>query len=124
MTTEHETIAVATASDEVAGERAPVRRRLVDGRWSLFAALVVLNLLDVVTTKLVLDRGGTERNPFVRPFAEGMWDITAMKVAVLAIVGSLLLRCRGSRRVEVALAVTTGWYLAVVTWNLAVLALQ
>lgn len=96
---------------------------LADTRWTLYVGLIVLNILDVVTTKLVLDRGGSERNPFVEPFVEGMWDITAAKLAVLAIIGVLLVRCHNSRPADIALAVTTGWYLAVVMWNFAVLAL-
>jgi hypothetical protein len=99
------------------------RARLVlaDPRWSLFVGLVVLNLLDVFTTALVLDRGGEERNPFVEPFVDDMWQVGAMKGLTLAVIATLLTRCRGSRLAELALTATTGWYLAVVSWNVAVL---
>lgn len=92
-----------------------------DARWSLFVGLVVLNVLDLITTALVLDRGGEERNPFVQPLVENMWHVGLLKAAVLVIVATLLTRCEGSRIAELSLAGTTGWYLAVVCWNVAVL---
>lgn len=92
-----------------------------DARWSLFVGLLVLNVLDLITTMLVLDRGGEERNPFVQPLVENMWHVGLLKAAVLVIVATLLTRCEGSRIAELSLAGTTGWYLAVVCWNVAVL---
>lgn len=103
--------------------RLDARRLVADQQWSIYVGLVVLNVLDVVTTTMVLDRGGSERNPFVQPFVDGMWDVALMKALVLVFIAVMLMRCRESRMVETALAVTTGWYLAVVMWNLTVLAL-
>lgn len=94
-----------------------------DPRWALFVGLVVLNLFDIVTTAMVIDRGGAERNPFVQPFVHDMWQVAGLKALVLVIVATLLTRVRGSRLAELALAGTTGWYLAVVCWNVAVLTL-
>ena len=99
-----------------------VRRALLaDSRWGLFVGLVVLNVLDLITTALVLDRGGEERNPFVQPLVDNLWHVGVLKALVLVLVASLLTRCRGSRIAELSLAGTTGWYLAVVSWNVAVL---
>ena len=92
-----------------------------DTRWAMFIGLAVLNLADVITTAMVLDRGGSERNPFVQPFVDNMWQVGLMKAAVLVLIGALLTRCRDSRIAEFSLAATTGWYLAVVMWNIAVL---
>lgn len=97
---------------------------VADPRWTLYGGLVVLNLLDVITTAMVIDRGGAERNPFVQPFVHDMRLVTVLKVLVLVIVATLLTRVRDSRLATLALAGTTGWYLAVVSWNTAVLALM
>lgn len=94
---------------------------LSDERARLFIALVVLNVLDIITTVLVLDRGGVERNPFVEPIVHDIMAVSVLKAVVLGIVGFLLVRCRPSWRVDVALTAATGWYLAVVMWNTAVL---
>lgn len=99
------------------------RAFVADPRWTLFAGLFVLNVLDLITTVMVLDRGGEERNPFVQPLVDNMWHVALAKALVLVIVATLLTRCRGSRIAELSLAATTGWYLAVVSWNVAVLAI-
>ncbi len=92
-------------------------------RWQLFGALVVLNVLDIVTTELVLRQGGVEKNPFLQPIVHDMVQLSLMKAAVLGIVGILLARASYSRLPDVALVGTTGWYMAVICWNLAILAL-
>ncbi len=109
-------------------EASPWQRRRVlmaaaveDPRWPLYGGLVVLNLFDVITTALVLDGGGNERNPFVQPVVENIWMIGLLKALVLVLVAVLLTRCEGSRIARLSLAATAGWYLAVVSWNLAVL---
>ncbi|RMH68479.1 MAG: hypothetical protein D6683_16830 [Actinomyces sp.] len=90
--------------------------------WVLYAALVVLNLLDVVTTAAVLAAGGAEGNPVVRPYVDnGLGTVFGAKLLVLAVVAYLLTHSRGSRITDWALTFTTGWYLAVVTWNCWVL---
>jgi len=102
---------------------ASVRWRAIldDPRWTLFLGLTVLNVFDLITTAMVLDRGGEERNPFVQPFVDNLWHVGLLKAAVLVLVATLLTRCRGSRIAELSLAGTAGWYLAVVCWNVAVL---
>jgi len=92
-------------------------------QWALYAALIVLNVADVITTAMVLDRGGTESNPFVQPIVHQLWLVGLIKAMVLALVGCLLTRCRDSRMADIALVATTGWYLAVVGWNITVLTL-
>ncbi len=92
-----------------------------DPRWSMYGWLVVLNVLDVATTAMVLDGGGAERNPFVQPFVQNLWQVAGLKLFVLVVIAGLLSRCAGSRIAELALAGTTGWYVAVVSWNLMVL---
>lgn len=98
-----------------------VRSAMDDPRWSMYAGLVGLNLADVLTTAMVLDRGGSERNPFVQPLVDNMWQVAGLKAVVLVLIAALLSRCRGSRIAEFSVAATTGWYLAVVLWNIAVL---
>lgn len=91
-------------------------------RMQLYWILWLLNAIDIVTTKLVLDRGGVEKNPVMKPLMEGLWGAVAIKVVVLGVIGVLITRCPPqSRRPDVALVLVTGWYLAVVSWNLAVL---
>ena len=106
-----------------AGAPVGVSRLPTDHRWPLYIALVVFNVLDLITTAVVLDRGGTERNPLVKPIVDGIWDVALVKGVVLVLVAVLLTRCRESRIADLALAGTTGWYIAVVIWNCAVLAL-
>lgn len=116
-------VRLETAGADVGPATTVARWRAIvgDAGWSLFVGLVVLNILDLITTALVLDRGGEERNPFVQPLVENMWHVGLLKAAVLVLVATLLTRCQGSRIAELSLAGTTGWYLAVVCWNVAVL---
>ncbi len=93
-----------------------------DQKWVVFTGLVVLNIMDVATTMLVLSRGGVEGNPFIRPLTGVVWQVSLLKAVVLAMIGVFLARSHQSRIGELALAATTGWYLAVVMWNLSVLA--
>lgn len=92
-----------------------------DPRWTLYAGLAILNVFDLITTSMVLDRGGAERNPFVQPIVHDLRLVALLKMLILVLVGTLLTRCRGSRIAELSLAGTAGWYFAVVCWNVAVL---
>jgi hypothetical protein len=95
--------------------------RVDDSRWSMLAVLVVLNVLDVVSTAAVISAGGTENNPLMRPLVEGIWPAVVIKTAVLLTIAWLLGRSADSRRIGVMMACTTGWYIAVVCWNLTIL---
>jgi hypothetical protein len=88
----------------------------------LVAALAVLNAADLVTTRLVLDRGGGEGNPVMRPFVEGVWGAAALKFGCLALIAVLARRCLGSVRVRRGLVGVVAWYAVVVVWNLVALA--
>ena len=98
-------------------------RVLLGREWAVYVALVVLNVLDLITTAAVLDRGGSERNPLVKPIIDGIWDVALLKGLVLVLIAVLLMRCPESRIARLALASTTGWYLAVVAWNSGILLL-
>ena len=92
-------------------------------RGQLYWILWLLNAVDLATTKAVLERGGSEQNPVMRPLVEGVWGAAAVKIAILVVIGVLIRRCPPrSRRPDIALVLVTGWYLAVVAWNLRVLA--
>ncbi len=95
--------------------------RVDDSRWSVLAALTVLNVLDIISTAAVIAAGGDENNPLMRPLIDGIWAAVALKAVVLLSIAWLLTRCVDSRRVGLMLACATGWYIAVVSWNLAIL---
>ena len=94
----------------------------LDQRWRVFVALSVLNLLDVITTELVLRAGGHETNPVVQPIVSNVFAVAGLKVVALTVVALLLARSRSSRAIDRGLVITTGWYVAVVGWNTVVLA--
>jgi hypothetical protein len=92
------------------------------GRFApLFIGLVVLNAADLVTTRLVLDRGGTEANPVLEPIIHDFARAALVKVLCLALVGVLLVRVRRTTRVAAVLLAVTAWYTVVVLWNVRVL---
>jgi hypothetical protein len=114
------------AADASAAVRRPgrVARALVPwtGRFlHLFGLLVGLNLADLVTTRLVLDRGGTEANPVLEPIIHSMAHASLLKALCLAIVGLLLVRTGRTVRVAAVLLAVNAWYTFVVLWNLRVL---
>jgi hypothetical protein len=93
-------------------------------RLGLAAALVVLNLADVLTTRVVLASGGIEANPLMVGLMQGLAAPLLLKTAVAGVAGLLLLCCPpASRRSERATATVVGIYLAVVVWNLGVFVL-
>ena len=73
--------------------------------------LWVLNGLDVLTTRLVIESGGREMNPLLEPFAHSGIQLAAVKMAVL---GAASLPLRHSPGLCAALC---GLYGAVVGWN-------
>lgn len=89
----------------------------------LVGVLAVLNVLDLVSTRAVLSRGGVERNPLMRPVMDDLWHGALVKGACLALIVVLLARCPApSRRADLTMLAVCGWYLLVVGWNLQVLA--
>lgn len=92
------------------------------GRWLLAAALLVLNLVDVVLTKQVLAMGGAEMNPVMRPIMDDAASPFVVKSLIALFVGVLLLACpRTSKFPERAMAVVLVVYGVVAAWNLGVL---
>jgi hypothetical protein len=83
-------------------------------RWTLAVCFVVLNGLDVWTTRKALALGGRELNPVVRFFMNRGWFVPAKTCMVLAVLLVLAL-------VEEEIAVYTGatccGIYVLVVWN-------
>ena len=105
--------------------RPPNVRALTHDAWevchALLAWLVALNLADIITTRAVLQAGGTESNPLMQPFVGDILHAVALKGSCLLIVTALVLRTRTPDRTALVLGAVNVWYLAVVCWNLLVL---
>lgn len=104
--------------------RERVDGRVRDGRWGLLAILAVLQVLDVATTHQVLASGGIEGNPLMAPVVEGGWLAPlGMKLAVCTAIAAIVACCPSSSSlVRRGLTAVTGIYVAIVAWNLAILA--
>ena len=98
-------------------------------RWSharsrsamLFVGLVLLNVADLISTHMVLSRGGEEGNPVMEPLVSNMWTAVSVKALCLGLIGYLVLKSRRSDRMLLVLAVVDLWYAFVVLWNVRVL---
>jgi hypothetical protein len=101
----------------------PVPTDTIQRRWLLLAMLAVLNALDLVTTRLVLEAGGTEGNPLMAPIIDHPVAPILVKTMAIVLVAGLLRACPPRSRVVDAglLGVTLG-YLVVVGWNMLNLA--
>ncbi|MGB3410023.1 MAG: DUF5658 family protein [Microthrixaceae bacterium] len=87
-------------------------------RMQIAAALVVLNICDVLLTKAILHLGGLEGNPLMSGLMEGTAAPLGVKTLFAASAGLLLFFCpTESRRADRAAATVAGLYLAVVIWN-------
>lgn len=101
-----------------------IERQVSRRRLQLAAAILVLNLVDVVTTKAVLGRGGVEANPIMADLMTGTAAPLALKALVAGVAGALLLCCPPeSKLAERSAATVAGLYLAIVVWNSALLGL-
>jgi hypothetical protein len=89
---------------------------------SLLAWLVALNIADLITTREVLARGGSESNPLMQGVIDNMMHASLVKFACIAVVVALVLRTRFTHRVAWSLGAVNLWYALVVGWNLGVLA--
>ncbi len=88
-------------------------------RWFLLIILGALNILDLVSTKLVLQAGGAEANPIMAPIIHHPFAPGLVKAAGFALVALVLQACPPrSAIVDRALVTVTGVYTAVVGWNL------
>jgi hypothetical protein len=91
-------------------------------RWVMAAALLSLNLLDVVTTKLILRVGGSEANPVMAPLVDHPYAAYALKLSMAVAVGALLLKApRSSRLADRAVLAAIGAYVLVIGWNTGLL---
>jgi hypothetical protein len=100
---------------------APVR--IPARRWVLAASLLVLNLGDVVITKSILHSGGVEANPVMKPIMDHPTYPIILKTVVSLIVGVLLLASPADSKVaDRAVGLVVFGYLAVMAWNLGILA--
>ena len=107
---------VGVVPTTVGGSRVSARR------VRLAVALVLLNVLDVVLTRLVLDRGGIEANPTMQSLMDGFAAPLGIKVAVSALAGGLLLCCpERSRLADNAVRFMVGVYALIALWNLSLL---
>lgn len=88
-------------------------------RWFLLVVLGALNLLDLVTTRLVLAAGGEEANPLMAPIIHHPFAPALVKTAGFAAMAMVLKACPPrSAVVDRALVGVTGLYLGIVGWNL------
>src|SRR5262245_54610586 len=88
-------------------------------RWFLLTILGTLNLLDLVTTQLVLEAGGQEANPIMAPIIHHPVAPAAVKLMGFLIVALALRACPPrSQIVDKALVGVTGLYTGIVGWNL------
>jgi hypothetical protein len=91
-------------------------------RWVMAAALLSLNLLDVVTTKLIIEAGGSEANPVMAPIVDHPYAAYALKLSMAVGVGVLLLKApRSSRLADRAVLAAIGVYMLVIGWNTGLL---
>jgi Domain of unknown function (DUF5658) len=106
-----------------ATERAetPVDRSIPVRRWYLVATLVILNLLDVLTTRWILGHGGIEQNPILRPIIHDPLAPLLIKLGLCLVIGSLVLAApRRSRFADGGLVAIVAIYTCVIGWNVAV----
>ncbi|MET0738901.1 MAG: DUF5658 family protein [Acidimicrobiales bacterium] len=97
----------------------PDEEQVLARRWFLLAVLGALNLMDLVTTRLVLSAGGEEANPIMAPIIHHPFAPALVKTGGFVIVAMVLKACPArSAIVDRALVGVTGLYMAIVGWNL------
>jgi hypothetical protein len=97
----------------------PDAEQVLARRWFLLAILGALNVLDLVTTRLVLNAGGQEANPIMAPIIHHPFAPALVKTAGFVLVAMVLKACpTRSAIVDRALVGVTGLYMAIVSWNL------
>lgn len=101
----------------------PARRNATVGSLAarLFIVLVILNAVDLLTTHLVLGRGGAEANPFLSPIIDNIAGAVGVKALCLFAIGGLIMRSRRSSRMLTLVAAVDLWYVIVIAWNVRVL---
>ena len=71
----------------------PEAEQVLARRWFLLAILGALNLLDLVTTKLVLGAGGAEANPIMAPIIHHPFAPALVKTGGFVLVAMVLKAC-------------------------------
>jgi hypothetical protein len=61
--------------------------------------IIVMNAADVVTTRMLIEAGGQERNPIANHFLE-RGSLVEVKIALAGLIGVLMLVAPLRRRVE------------------------
>ena len=112
-------MALVGSAVDVSAPRKSSRRRSVP--WALFVALVLSNVVDLTTTRLVLRHGGAEGNPLMVPIVGSVFSAAALKCICLAAIGLLVVRSGARPRLLWVLAAVDLWYVMVVVWNIRVL---
>ncbi len=101
---------------------APPDRSIPIRRWYLAATLVLLNLLDVLSTKWIISLGGEESNPLMKPVIDHPTAPLVIKLGLCVLIGALVLASPRERRFsEYAMFVVVGAYTLVIAWNVSVL---
>lgn len=68
-------------------------------RFALAMAVIVMNAADLVTTRALIDAGGSERNPIAGHFLE-QGSLVVVKIGLAGVVGVLMLVAPLRRRCE------------------------
>lgn len=90
---------------------------------SLIACIVILNIFDLVSTRLGLDAGASEGNPLMKKMVEDYWTLTCVvKVGVVVLASAALYHGYPDHPTFtiVALSVANVWYTYTVIANFAV----
>ena len=96
-----------------------LRDRTIRARVSLLCSLLVLNIADVFSTTMVLQRGGRELNPVMAPIVDAWWAPLLVKLAVIALMWCAAIRAPiRSHVASTMLAIGVAFYAVIVTWNL------
>lgn len=94
----------------------------------LFFVLAVLNIADVVTTKLLIDGGGYERNKVIAAVMDKLGVVPALLAVKVIMLAAIYAGCKfipaPADQVLALLAVAAGYYVGVVQGNLFVIADQ
>lgn len=115
--TDLQRIEAQRATRQLRAVAAEIDRTLSD-RSFRFWALLTLNVLDLLTTSVVLALGGSESNPAMMGVVEHWWRPIAVKAVVLALMWLAVLRAPArSRTTDVVLAMAWIFYAGVVGWN-------
>ncbi len=91
-------------------------------RWALGLMLIFFNVADVLLTRFILVRGGSEANPIMQPVMGNAASALALKTFVALTVGALLLLSpKSTKAPDIAVGAVVVLYVFVMGWNIGVL---